>query len=95
VARGNIEYSAVTQPLPEFRIHPGTPFSTVALHSTRVCPTSINTEPSAIATNPGVKRKIRASSDARPPLRNNSSVMLILTIIETHPDEAVLVTKTR
>jgi hypothetical protein len=73
VARGNIPYSAVTHPRPEFRIHPGTPFSTVALHSTRVCPTSISTEPSAVATNPGVSFNTRASSAKRPPLRYNAS----------------------
>ena len=70
-------YSAVTQPRPEFRIHPGTPSVTLALHNTRVCPTSINTEPSAIATNPGVSRKTRAWAAALPPLRNNSSTSLM------------------
>jgi hypothetical protein len=60
VDRGNIPYSAVTHPRPEFRIHPGTPFSTVALHKTLVLPTSIKIDPSAVATNPGVSFTSRA-----------------------------------
>ena len=48
VARGSMPYSAVTHPRPLFFNQPGTPVSTVALHSTRVWPTSISTEPSAI-----------------------------------------------
>ena len=49
VARGSMEYSAVTQPLPEPRRNPGTVSSMEAAHSTRVLPTSINTEPSAVS----------------------------------------------
>ena len=47
VARGSIAYSAVTQPSPLPARNGGTLSSTVALHSTRVFPTSISTEPSA------------------------------------------------
>ena len=36
VARGSMEYSAVTQPLPELRKKGGTVSSTVAVHNTRV-----------------------------------------------------------
>src|SRR5271156_1467798 len=62
-------YSAVTQPRPELRSHPGTPFSIVALHSTRVCSTEISTEPSAVRTNPGVSVSGRSRFGARPSLR--------------------------
>jgi uncharacterized LabA/DUF88 family protein len=48
VALGSIEYSAVTQPRPVFRIHDGTASSTDAAQSTLVCPTSISAEPSAV-----------------------------------------------
>ncbi len=54
VARGNMPYSAVTQPLPEPRKNRGTPRSTVAVHSTRVSPNSISTEPSACLVKPRV-----------------------------------------
>ena len=47
VARGNIEYSAVNHPCPEFRKKGGTRSSSEAEHTTRVLPISINTEPSA------------------------------------------------
>jgi len=73
VARGSMPYSAVTQPRPELRIQPGTPGSMVALHSTRVWPTSIRTEPSAVATKPGVRRRGRAAWAARPLPRKSSS----------------------
>src|SRR5580698_5896395 len=49
VARGSIEYSAVTQPFPEPRRNPGTDSSIDAAHSTRVLPISISTEPSAVS----------------------------------------------
>jgi hypothetical protein len=47
VARGSIEYSAVTQPLPEPRIHRGASSSTEAATSTFVRPCEKSTEPSA------------------------------------------------
>ena len=49
--------------------HAGTESSTVALHSTRVLPASISTEPSAYSTKPGLIRTGRNSSHARPSLR--------------------------
>ena len=48
VARGSMEYSAVTQPLPVLRRNGGTVSSMVAAHSTCVLPTLINAEPSAV-----------------------------------------------
>jgi len=47
VARGSMPYSAVTQPEPLPFRNGGTFSSTLALHSTRVAPTSTSTEPSA------------------------------------------------
>ena len=44
---GSIEYSAVTQPLPEFFSHGGTLLSSEAVHSTRVRPKETRTEPAA------------------------------------------------
>ena len=45
--RGSIPYSAVTQPLPLLRRKWGTRSSTEAVHSTRVSPNPIRTDPSA------------------------------------------------
>ena len=50
VARGSMEYSAVTQPFPELRRNGGTVSSMEAVQSTRVFPISISTEPSAVIT---------------------------------------------
>ena len=47
VARGNKEYSAVTQPVPVPFKKRGTRSSTLAVQSTFVLPHSINTDPSA------------------------------------------------
>ena len=52
VARGSMEYSAVTQPFPELRRNGGTVSSTVAAHSTCVLPTLISAEPSAVMRQP-------------------------------------------
>src|ERR1017187_5054049 len=54
VARGSMEYSAVTQPFPLLRRNGGTVSSTVAAHSTWVFPTLINAEPSAVMRQPVV-----------------------------------------
>ena len=51
VERGSMPYSAVTQPSPLPRRKPGTRFSTLAVHSTRVSPKLISTEPSACRVN--------------------------------------------
>src|ERR1700730_4989604 len=71
-------YSAVTQPLPPLRIHPGTPFSTLVLQSTRVWPSSIRMEPSAVGTNPGVSLRGRIASSARESERRNVSVTVAI-----------------
>ena len=68
LARGNIEYSAVTQPWPG-RTWGGTRSSTEALHSTLVSPHSISTLPSANFTNPVVIFTGRSSSFLLPSLR--------------------------
>ena len=47
VARGNMPYSAVTQPWPRPRRKPGTPSSMLAVQSTRVSPNDTSTDPSA------------------------------------------------
>src|SRR5262249_30205903 len=52
VARGSMEYSAVTQPLPVLRRNAGTESSMVAAHKTCVLPTLMSAEPSAVARNP-------------------------------------------
>jgi hypothetical protein len=66
VARGSIPYSAVTQPSPLPRLCGGTFSSTDAVHSTRVLPNSISTEPSAWMVKPRVMRTGRSWSGARP-----------------------------
>jgi hypothetical protein len=52
VDRGSIEYSAVTQPFPVPRMNCGTDSSTVAAQSTRVFPTVISADPSAVFRKP-------------------------------------------
>ncbi len=54
VARGSIEYSAVTQPLPVFFKKDGTLSSMLAVHSTLVLPASIRADPSACSETPGI-----------------------------------------
>src|SRR5665213_533570 len=61
VARGSIAYSAVTQPLPEFRRNAGTEFSTLAAHNTCVLPTVMSAEPSAVFRYPGTIVTARSS----------------------------------
>jgi hypothetical protein len=56
VARGNIPYSAVTQPLPLLRRKGGTRSSTEAVQITLVLPTSISTDPSACIVKSAVIR---------------------------------------
>ena len=65
LARGNMEYSAVTQPWPGFTWG-GTFSSTLAQHSTLVSPHSIRTLPSANLIKFGVIFTGRISSNARP-----------------------------
>src|SRR4051794_19980247 len=66
VARGSIEYSAVTQPRPEPFRQRGTPSVTLAAHSTRVRPNSTSTEPSAWWSQLRVMVTGRSWSAARP-----------------------------
>jgi hypothetical protein len=47
VARGNMPYSAVTQPSPLPRRKPGALFSMLAVHNTWVSPKQTSTDPSA------------------------------------------------
>jgi hypothetical protein len=61
VARGNIPYSAVTQPRPEFLIQPGTRFSTDAVQSTWVSPNFAMQAPSACLLHPFVSSDIDRS----------------------------------
>src|SRR4051812_27053304 len=66
VARGSIEYSAVTQPKPEPLRQRGTPSVTLAAQSTRVRPNSTSTEPSAWSSQLRVMVTGRSWSAARP-----------------------------
>src|SRR5215213_3056132 len=66
VARGSIEYSAVTHPAPFPFRQPGTPCSTDAVQSTRVRPTLTRHEPSAYSAAPRSRRSGRGCSGARP-----------------------------
>src|SRR3954470_11433319 len=65
VARGSMPYSAVTQPEPLPLRNGGTFSSTLAVHSTRVCPISTRTEPSACLVNRRWKRTGRRSAAPR------------------------------
>src|ERR1017187_7063138 len=66
VARGSIEYSAVTQPLPVLRRNEGTEDSTLAAQRTCVFPTVISAEPSAVFKYPVAISTGRSSSGLRP-----------------------------
>ena len=57
VARGSMLYSLEIQPLPELRMNCGTVSSIEAVQMTRVLPTSIRTEPSAVEMKSGVGRR--------------------------------------
>ena len=65
VARGSMEYSLEIHPLPELRMKAGTVSSIDAVQITRVLPTSISTEPSAVVMKSGVKVMGRSWSGAR------------------------------
>jgi hypothetical protein len=65
VERGSMPYSAVTQPLPELRIQPGTFSSRLAVHSTCVSPNFTRQEPSACLDTPRSKEMARISSNWR------------------------------
>ena len=58
-------YSLEIQPLPELRMNDGTVSSIEAVQMTRVLPTSISTEPSAVEMNSGVSRTGRSWSGER------------------------------
>src|SRR6185312_14551138 len=66
VARGSMEYSAVTQPLPVLRRNGGTEVSTLAAQSTCVLPTVISAEPSAVFRYPVAISMGRISSCCLP-----------------------------
>ena len=66
VARGNMPYSAVTQPWPESRSQPGTRSSTVAVIITLVSPKLVRHEPSACLATSGSRVTARSASAARP-----------------------------
>src|SRR5688572_4870287 len=66
VARGSIAYSAVSQPSPRPRRHPGTPSSTDTAQSTRVWPKATRQEPSAFGAAPRSSRTSRRASAVRP-----------------------------
>src|SRR3954470_13887076 len=69
VARGSMEYSAVSQPSPESFLKGGTRLSTLAATRTGVSPISIRAEPSANLRTPVSMRIGRRASTARPPGR--------------------------
>src|SRR5674536_90564 len=66
VARGNIAYSAVTQPSPLPLRQRGTPSDTLAATRTRVLPYSTRTDPSAWSSQWRVIRTSRSWSASRP-----------------------------
>src|SRR2546423_1207488 len=65
VARGNIAYSAVSQPSPLPRFQPGTPSSTDAVQSTLVVPNEMRQEPSAYGATPRSNVTALSSDGAR------------------------------
>src|SRR6478752_1167371 len=72
VARGSIEYSAVTQPSPDPFFQRGTPGVNEVTQSTLVPPNSTRTLPSPASRNPRVRVTGRSSSGARPSARTRA-----------------------
>lgn len=68
-------YSAVIQPLPEPFMNAGTDSSTEAVQITRVFPTSISAEPSAMAMKLGTMFTGRIWSGVRLSERNTMSLL--------------------
>src|ERR1043166_7798358 len=77
VERGNMLYSAVIHPLPVPFIKPGTLSSMEAVQITRVFPTSISAEPSAVEMNSGMIFTGRICSGCRLSERKNVSLFLL------------------
>src|SRR3954469_15747294 len=70
VARGSMEYSAVTQPSPLPLRQRGTPSLTVAVQKTFVSPKETRTEPSACLLQPRSMVIGRSCSGVRPSIRD-------------------------
>ena len=75
VARGNMAYSAVTQPSPLPTFQRGTPLVNDAVQSTLVPPNVINADPSACSLQPRSMVTLRSWSGVRPSAR---TVMMLL-----------------
>src|SRR4051794_21427698 len=92
VARGSIEYSAVTQPSPDPFFQRGTPGVNDATHSTLVPPNSTSTLPSPASRNPRVRVTGRSSSGARPSARTRAAEDVaaaeVMTTSLTAPSDA-------
>ena len=78
VARGSIEYSAVTQPSPEPFFQRGTPGVNDATHSTLVPPNSTSTLPSPASRKPRVRVTGRSWSGARPSARTRAGTVEVV-----------------
>src|ERR1700753_4343910 len=80
VERGSMLYSAVTQPLPDPLVKPGTVSSIDAVQITRVLPTSISAEPSAVEMNSGMMFTGRICSGERLSERKKVSLLLFFNV---------------
>ena len=78
VARGSIEYSAVTQPVPLPRKCGGVRSSIVAAHRTSVSPTRMRHEPSAHFWTPRVRLTGRSWSGRRPSARTGDWLPIVI-----------------
>jgi hypothetical protein len=85
VARGSMLYSAVIQPLPEPFMKDGTDSSIDAVHITRVLPTSMSAEPSAVWIKSGIMFTGRSWSGERLSERNTMSLFLAVILLSGHP----------
>src|SRR4051794_4876032 len=82
VARGSIEYSAVTQPSPLPLRQRGTPSVTEAVQKTLVSPKETRTEPSACLLQPRSRVTGRSCSGVRPSVRD------MMTSLAAHTEGA-------
>src|SRR3954451_17844333 len=77
VARGSIEYSAVTQPSPLPLRQRGTPSVTEAVQKTFVSPKETRTEPSACLLHPRSMVTGRSCSGVRPSIRDMATSLAV------------------
>ena len=79
VELGSMAYSAVSQPIPVFFKKGMAPSSSKAVHSTRVSPQLMSTEPPLVLVKSGISSTGRSSAAPLPSKRLKSSIFPLLS----------------